>query len=145
MWFAHERATFRIEIAHPDLRRISCFRSPDQPFAVRREAGSFFMIRCWIQSPRVTAARRHDPQMRNLRVRFEIDIYAVENNPFAVGRGHRRADSLELHHILKRKGMLCRCLPKRAANACKKRDEKLESHIVLILRSRIAKARLFVW
>ena len=90
----------RIEIAHPDLRRISRFRGPDQSFAVRRKPRSFLVIWRWIQPPRFTAVRRHDPQMRNPRVRFQIDIYAIEHDPFAIRRWHRRADALQFHHVL---------------------------------------------
>jgi hypothetical protein len=38
--------------------------------------------------------------MRNLRVRFQIDIYAIEHDPFAIRRRHRRADALQFHHVL---------------------------------------------
>src|SRR4029077_9716221 len=34
MRLAGERTRVQIEIAHPDLRRIGCFRGPDEPFAV---------------------------------------------------------------------------------------------------------------
>src|SRR5204863_3641220 len=99
MWFPNQLPRFRVEIAHPDLRRIGRFRRPDEPFAVRRKSRPLLVIRRWIQSPRFTAARRHDPQMRNPRVRFQIDIDAVENNPFAIRRRHRRADTFERHHV----------------------------------------------
>src|SRR5436190_21525300 len=46
--------------------------------------------------------------MRNPRVRFQIDIYAIENNPFAVGRRHRRADALQFHHVLEDEWMFLR-------------------------------------
>src|SRR5437667_12773803 len=46
--------------------------------------------------------------MRNPRVRFEIDIYAIEDDPFAIGRWHRRADAFEFHHVLERERMLLR-------------------------------------
>src|SRR5215472_15485972 len=48
MRLADERACVWVEIAHPDLRRISRFRSPDQPFAVGRKSRPLFMIRRWI-------------------------------------------------------------------------------------------------
>src|SRR5580765_4796883 len=38
--------------------------------------------------------------MRNPSVRFQIDVYAIEHNPFAVRRRHRCADALQFHHIL---------------------------------------------
>ena len=94
MRFAHERAGVRIEIAHPDLRRVRRFRGPDESFAVRRKTGALLVIRRWIQPPRFTASSRNDPQMRNLRVRREIDIFAVKNDPFTIRRRHRRADAL---------------------------------------------------
>src|SRR5438034_5317368 len=128
-----EHSVAGVKVAHPDLRRISGFRSPDESFAVWRKPRALLMIRRWIQSSRFTAAGLHDPQTRNPRVRFEIDIYAIEDDPFAIRRRQRRADPLKFHHVLKRERMLCRCLPKRKANECKKRDQKLESHIVLIL------------
>src|SRR5262245_58553243 len=104
MWLSDETTASRIEIAHPDLRRVSRLRSPDQPFAIWRKPRPFLMIRRWIQAPRFTAVRRHDPQIRNPRVRFQIDIYAIEHHPFTVRRRHWRSDALKLHHILKRKG-----------------------------------------
>src|SRR6478735_98520 len=42
--------------------------------------------------------------MRNPRVRFQIDVYAIENNPFAIRRRHRRADALQFHHVFEREG-----------------------------------------
>src|SRR6478672_4247761 len=38
--------------------------------------------------------------MRNPHVRSQIDVYAIENNPFAIRRRHRRADALQFHHVL---------------------------------------------
>src|SRR4029453_555845 len=64
------------------------------------------MIRRWIQSPRFTAACGHDPQMRNPRVRFQIDVYTIENDPFAIRRRRRRADALQFHHVFEREGTL---------------------------------------
>src|SRR5947208_10657992 len=46
--------------------------------------------------------------MRDLRVRFEIDIYAIEQDPFAIGRRYRRANALQLHHVLEGEWMLLR-------------------------------------
>src|SRR5258708_37986630 len=46
--------------------------------------------------------------MRNPRVRFQIDVYAIENNPFAIRRRHRRADALQFHHVLECEWMLLR-------------------------------------
>src|SRR6266566_7895448 len=37
--------------------------------------------------------------MRNFRVRFQIDIFAIEHHPFSIRRRHRRADAFELHHV----------------------------------------------
>src|SRR5262245_42120179 len=108
MRFPDEHPTSRIKIAHPDLRRIGRFRSPDQPFAVRRKPRSLLVVRRLIQPPRFTTARRHDPQMRNSGVRFQIDIYAIEHDPFTIRRWHRRADALESHHVLERERTLLR-------------------------------------
>jgi hypothetical protein len=46
--------------------------------------------------------------MRNLRVLLEIDIYAIEHDPFAIGRRHRRADTLQFHHVFEGERMLAR-------------------------------------
>src|SRR5262245_544016 len=108
MWLSDEGPASRIEIAHPNLRRISRFRSPDQPFAVRRKSRPLFVIRRRIQSPRFAAARRHDPQMRNPCVRFKIDIYAVEHDPLAARGRHRCADALKFYHVLEPEGALLR-------------------------------------
>src|SRR5438552_18139015 len=37
--------------------------------------------------------------MRNFRVRFQIDIFAIEHHPFSIRRWHRRADAFELHDV----------------------------------------------
>src|SRR6266436_1405229 len=53
----------------------------------------------------VLPIRRPDAAVRsgrNLRVRFEIDIYAIEHHPFAIRRRHWRADALKSHHVLER-------------------------------------------
>src|SRR5215475_26983 len=47
--------------------------------------------------------------MRNPGIGFEIDIDAIEHNPFAIRRRHRRADALQLHHVLEREWTLLRC------------------------------------
>src|ERR1700694_5050986 len=75
MWFPNQPPRFGVEVAHPDLRRIGRLRCPDQPFAVRRKARPLLMVWRLIESLRFSAASRHDPQMRNLRVRLKIDIY----------------------------------------------------------------------
>jgi len=36
----------------------------------------------------------------NLRVRFQIDVYAIEYDPFAIRRRHRRADALQFSPCL---------------------------------------------
>src|SRR5438876_1045712 len=102
----NQHSASRVKVAHPDLRWISCFRWPDEPLTIRRKPWPLLMIWCQVQSPRFTAARPHDPQMRNLRVRIEIDIFAIEHDPFSIRRRHRRANALEFHHVLKREGML---------------------------------------
>ena len=99
MRFSNQLPAFGLEIAHPDLCWIDRFRRPNQRFAIRRKPGTLFMIWRWIQPPRFAAARRHNPQMRNLRVRLKIDIFAVEYHPFGIRRRHRRADAFERHHV----------------------------------------------
>src|SRR6266550_6413893 len=37
--------------------------------------------------------------MRDFPVRLEIDIFAIEYDPFSIRRRHRRADAFELHHV----------------------------------------------
>src|SRR5258705_858077 len=110
MRLAGERACVRIEIGHPDLRRISRLGCPDQAFPVGRKPRALLVIRRWIQSPSGSCrtVRRHDPQMRDLRVRFQIDVYAIEYDPFAIRRRHRRADALQFHHVLERERTLLR-------------------------------------
>src|SRR5947209_8113587 len=44
--------------------------------------------------------------MRLTRVLFEVDVDGAEGDPFAVGRGHRFVDALELHHVVKGEGTL---------------------------------------
>src|SRR4051812_32303553 len=46
--------------------------------------------------------------MRNPSVRFQVDVYAIEHDPFAVRRRHRRADALQFHHVFEREWMLLR-------------------------------------
>src|SRR6476620_11063324 len=46
--------------------------------------------------------------MRNPGVRFQIDVYAIEHNPFAIRRGDRRTDALQFHHVLECEWMLLR-------------------------------------
>ena len=58
--------------------------------------------------------------MRNLRVRREIDIDAIEHDPFAVRRRHRRADAFQRHHVFERERMLLR----RRLRLCKSRRGK---------------------
>ena len=66
------------------------------------------MVRGLIQPPRLTAGRRHDPQMRNLGVCLKVHIDGVEHNPLSIWRWHRRTDPFEFHHVLEREGMLLR-------------------------------------
>src|SRR4029453_12697458 len=100
MRFPNQLTAFGLEIAHPDLCRIGRFRGPDQPSAVRRKSRTLLMIWRWIKPARFAPAGRHDPQMRSLRVRLKIDIFAVEYHPFAIRRRHRRAGAFERHHVL---------------------------------------------
>src|SRR6266487_6897061 len=99
MRFPKQLPRLRVKIAHPDLCRISRFRGPDQSFAIGRKARALLVNRRWVQSPRFTATGGHNPQMRNLRVRREIDIFAVEHDPFAIWRRDRCAHALQRHHV----------------------------------------------
>ena len=110
MRFSNQLPGFGLEIAHPDLRRIGGLRRPDEPFAVRRKPRTLFMIWRWIQPARLAAAGRHDPQMRDLRVRLKIDIFAVKYHPFAIRRRHRRADAFERHHVFEGEWTFLGCL-----------------------------------
>ncbi len=58
MRFAVESAALRREIAHPDLRRIGRFRSPDQLLPVGRKARTFFFV---LTSDLSDARRRRSP------------------------------------------------------------------------------------
>src|SRR6267143_4601053 len=108
MRFPNQHTASRVEIAHPDLGRISRFRSPDESFAIRPKSRPLLVIQRWVQSARFAAISRHDPQMRNSGVCFEIDIYTIEHDPFAIGRGHRRADALQFHHVFESERTLLR-------------------------------------
>src|SRR2546427_3512331 len=108
MRFPDEYPASRVEVAHPDLRWISRFGCPDEPFAVRRKSRPLLVIRCWVQPPRLTTSGRHDPQMRNSRVCFEIDMYTIQHDPFAIGRWHRRADAFQFHHVFESERALLR-------------------------------------
>src|SRR6266487_6319159 len=105
-----EHPASQVEIAHPDLRWISRFGCPDQAFPVGRKPRALLVIWCLVQpaSGSCRTVRRHDPQMRNPRVRFQIDVYAIEHDPFAIRRWHRRADALQFHHVLECEWMLLR-------------------------------------
>ena len=71
-----------------------------KPFAVRRKPGPLLMVWRLIQPARFAAGRRHDPEMRDFRVRLQIDVDRVEHDPFSIRRRHRRADPFEFHHVL---------------------------------------------
>src|ERR1044072_1169490 len=47
---ADQRSVLGIKVAHPDLRRIGRFRSPDQAFAIWRKSRPLFMIQRFAQS-----------------------------------------------------------------------------------------------
>jgi hypothetical protein len=104
MRLAVEPATFRSEIAHPDLSGVGRLRRPDQPFAVGRKPRTLFMIRRLVQTARFPARRGHNPQMRNPGVCLEIDIDCVEHDPLSIGRRNRRADAFQLHHVFEGEG-----------------------------------------
>jgi hypothetical protein len=46
--------------------------------------------------------------MRNPGVRFQIDVYAIEHDPFAIRRRHGCADTLQFHHVFECEKMLLR-------------------------------------
>ena len=81
-----------------------------------------------------TAARRHDPQMRNFRICLEIDVFAIERDPFSIGRRHRRTDAFQLHHVFEGEWMFAGgdiapwCLRDSAGNEDKKHRETLKCH-----------------
>jgi hypothetical protein len=50
--------------------------------------------------------QRDDPDVRRLRVHFQIHVDYAEDDPPAVGRDLRIADALQLHHVFKCEGML---------------------------------------
>ena len=134
MRFPKQLPRFGVEIAHPDLRRIGRLRRPDQPFAVRRKSRALLVIRRWIQPARLAPAGQHDPQMRNLRVRLKIDIDAVEHDPFAIRRRHRRADAFERHHVLECEWMFLRLREhgrRKRKNDCEKNLHEPQSSIEL--------------
>ena len=62
--------------------------------------------------------------MRNLRVRFEIDINAIEHDPFPIRRGHRRADAFQLHHVFERERMLFAGIRRRGLRESRKGDDE---------------------
>ena len=64
--------------------------------------------------------------MRNLRVRVEIDIYAIEHDPFTIRRRHWCAEALQFHHVLKRERvLLCEGTDGEKEN----RNEKSNPHV----------------
>ncbi len=99
-----QAAAFRGKIRHPDLRRIGRLRSEDQPFAIGRKPRPLFLVRRLIQAARFSAGGRHNPEMRNLRVRFQVHIDRVKHDPLAIRRWHRLADPFQLHHVFEGEG-----------------------------------------
>src|SRR5437899_12940590 len=68
--------------------------------------------------------------MRNLRVRREIDVFAIEHDPFAIGRRHRRADALQRHHVFECEGMFSVLSKSRSGqreNDCQKNFHEAQS------------------
>jgi hypothetical protein len=61
MRLTDERARACVKIAHPDLRRISRFRCPNQFLSIRRKTWPFFMVWSRVEAARFAALPRHDP------------------------------------------------------------------------------------
>jgi len=133
-----QAAAFRGEIRHPDLRRISRLRGPNQPFTVRGKAGPLFVVRRLIQTTRFTSGSRHNPKMRNLRVRLQVHIDGIEHDPPSIRRRHRRADPFELHHVFEREGALGaggrgarRRLRQQRAGESERNDQDFPRHVLI--------------
>src|SRR4029077_15362925 len=56
-WFPNQNSASGVKIAHPNLRRIGCFRCPDEPFAVGRKPWPFLMVWSWVEPARFAASR----------------------------------------------------------------------------------------
>jgi hypothetical protein len=57
--------------------------------------------------------------VRRLGIRREVHVDRTEDDPFAIGRGHRLLDALQRHHVFEGEGMLG--LGKN--RKCKKKDK----------------------
>ncbi len=87
------RLSLAAEVSEPADRfrsrnRISRFASDQSPWRSRsavchpaKTAGAPHRS-AWVKTARFTTRRRHNPEMRNPRVLFKIDIFAVEYDPF---------------------------------------------------------------
>src|SRR5262245_41966034 len=69
--------------------------------------------------------------MRNLGVRFQVGIYAIEHDPFAIRRRHRRADALQFHHVLECEWTLLRWRLREGGETDEQKswNQKLRFHI----------------
>src|SRR4029077_10459800 len=70
--------------------------------------------------------------MRNFRVRIQIDVFAVEYDPFPIRRRYRCADALQRHHVFEREWALGCWLSDRTHGETENCDyDKHHSHAVL--------------
>jgi len=104
-----------IEIRNPDLRSAIFFRDEREALAVWRPArtvavliGDKDMLALDGRGARRSTIhiQRDDPDVRRLCIRGQIHVDHAEEHPLAVGRGHRLADALQLHHVFESKGVL---------------------------------------
>ena len=104
---ASHRSRRAIEIRDPNLRAAFFRRDKRKPLPIRRPARTVgVLIGDDLAVLLTSTGRGHDPDVRRLRVGFEIDIDHAEDHPLAVGRNFRLADALELHHVFEGEGML---------------------------------------
>ncbi len=120
-----------VKVRNPNLRSVLfIIRKKRKPLSIRRPARPVAVLigdedalglggrvarphtfRCTVQ--------RHDPDVRGLLVRRQIHIDRREQHPLAVGRRHRLANALQLHHVFESEGML-------GLRKCRKGEEKNE-------------------
>ena len=117
------RSRRAVEIRDPDLRAAFFRREKREALAIRRPARAVgVLIGDEMRSadedpaelcsagrpaaPSPLAHQGHDPDVRRLRVGFEIDVDHAEDHPLAVGRNLRIAHALQLHHVVEGEGML---------------------------------------
>src|SRR5271157_4198587 len=98
-------STGPIERGHPNLRSLFFRREESEGFPIRRPTRTVGIL-IGDDLSLLTSGRRHDPDVRRLRIGLEIHIDHAEDHPLAVGRNLRLADALQLHHVFESKGML---------------------------------------